>query len=157
MGLGGLWHGAAWNYILWGIYQGAILCGHRLWTGGRKAAATAATFASQARFAITVLLFFQVTCYGWLLFRARSLGQITSYTMALLRPSGPLTVPLPTLPAVVGCAVLLVLELLQWRAQDVRFYRAWPAPARGLLYAGLLLLVCMGLGNTSTQFIYFQF
>ena len=157
MGLGGLWHGAAWNYILWGVYQGGILCAHRLWTGGRKAASRAATWLHQLRFAITVLLFFQVTCYGWLLFRARSFSQITRYTAALFQAPGSLTVPLPTLPAVLGTAVLLGLELLQWRAQDVRFYRSWPAPFRGALYAGLLLLVCMGLGNTSTQFIYFQF
>jgi alginate O-acetyltransferase complex protein AlgI len=33
--LGGLWHGAAWNFVLWGGYQGALLCGHRLFTGDR--------------------------------------------------------------------------------------------------------------------------
>ena len=28
--LGGLWHGAAWTFVLWGIYQGLLLVGHRL-------------------------------------------------------------------------------------------------------------------------------
>ena len=31
MVLGGLWHGAAWNFLLWGFYQGSILCVHRVW------------------------------------------------------------------------------------------------------------------------------
>ena len=34
--LGGLWHGAAWNYVLWGAYQGAMLCIHRVVTEGRN-------------------------------------------------------------------------------------------------------------------------
>ena len=34
--LGGLWHGAAWNYVLWGAYQGIMLCIHRLATEGRN-------------------------------------------------------------------------------------------------------------------------
>ena len=29
--LGGLWHGAAWNFVLWGFYQGALLCTYRVW------------------------------------------------------------------------------------------------------------------------------
>ncbi len=33
--LGGLWHGAAWNFVLWGGFQGALLCGHRFFTGDR--------------------------------------------------------------------------------------------------------------------------
>src|SRR6185437_177466 len=31
MALGGLWHGAQWHYMVWGIYQGVLLCAHRLW------------------------------------------------------------------------------------------------------------------------------
>ena len=29
--LGGLWHGAAWNFVLWGFYQGSMLCAYRIW------------------------------------------------------------------------------------------------------------------------------
>jgi alginate O-acetyltransferase complex protein AlgI len=34
--LGGLWHGASWNFLVWGFLHGAILVGHRLYTGTRK-------------------------------------------------------------------------------------------------------------------------
>ncbi len=37
--LGGLWHGAAWNFVLWGGYQGAMQVGHGLLTGGNRKAA----------------------------------------------------------------------------------------------------------------------
>jgi alginate O-acetyltransferase complex protein AlgI len=32
MGLGGLWHGASWNYMAWGLAHGGMLCAHRFWT-----------------------------------------------------------------------------------------------------------------------------
>ena len=34
--LGGLWHGAAWNFVLWGFYQGILLCIYRAWTEIRR-------------------------------------------------------------------------------------------------------------------------
>jgi D-alanyl-lipoteichoic acid acyltransferase DltB (MBOAT superfamily) len=157
MVLGGLWHGAAWNYVLWGVYQGGILCVHRVYAGLRKGAARWTGFASRVSFAVQVLLFFQVVCYGWLLFRARSFEQIARYTHALLDPLGPVTVPPPTLPALLGLVVLAGLEIAQWVTRDAQYYRRWPAPARGVLYAGLALLLAMGLSNAPAQFIYFQF
>ncbi len=156
MVLGGLWHGAAWNYVLWGVYQGAILCVHRVYAGFRRGAKGLEGLAGRLSFALQVLLFFQVVCYGWLLFRARSFGQIASWTMALAHPIGPVSVPTPSLPALLGMLVLAVIEVLQWNG-GVTWYRRWPAPARGMLYAGLALLVAMGLSNAPAQFIYFQF
>jgi hypothetical protein len=54
--LGGLWHGAAWNYVLWGGYQGLLLCGHRILTHGRDTLpssieAVSGTTISMVRFA----------------------------------------------------------------------------------------------------------
>jgi D-alanyl-lipoteichoic acid acyltransferase DltB (MBOAT superfamily) len=156
--LGGLWHGAAWNYVLWGAYQGAMLCVHRLWSGARGAAARAP--AGGWRKALKIAFFFQLVCYGWLLFRARSFEQIVSLTRAaLLEWRAPAHVPLPSLPALAGLALILALELVQAFAAGGRaqFYRTWPAPVRGALYAALLAILFMGLSNAPTQFIYFQF
>ncbi|MDG1462086.1 MAG: MBOAT family O-acyltransferase, partial [Gammaproteobacteria bacterium] len=36
--LGGLWHGASWNFLIWGLLHGSILVAHRLYTGLRKKA-----------------------------------------------------------------------------------------------------------------------
>jgi len=68
-------------------------------------------------------------------------------------------VPLPTLPALAGLVLIVTIELWQAAAAGGRaqFYRAWPAPVRGLLYAALLAVLFMGLSNAPTQFIYFQF
>ena len=85
MVLGGLWHGAAWNYVLWGFYQGSLLCIYRA-LGIRDAKASHAD--RQTSFDLQKLLksvaaiaiFFGLTCYGWLLFRANSLEQILTFT-----------------------------------------------------------------------------
>jgi len=78
MVLGGLWHGAAWNFVLWGFYQGGLLCFYK--------AATPLFMRSsiqkfhKASWALSLVVFFLFTMYGWLLFRAESMTQIMTFT-----------------------------------------------------------------------------
>ena len=74
MVLGGLWHGAAWTFVLWGVYHGLLLivyraadraAGLRSWLRGARL-----PLARVRRWAVM----FHLTCYGWLIFRARSAG-----------------------------------------------------------------------------------
>ena len=62
--LTGLWHGAAWNFVLWGGYFGLLLLTERLWLGKRLARAPAAV-----QHALLLLL----VTLGFVLFRAESL------------------------------------------------------------------------------------
>lgn len=157
MVLGGLWHGAAWNYVLWGVYQGGILCIHRLigWKPKERRNVVSAFVVK----AIFVALFFQVTCYGWLLFRARSFEQIWNYTVILATHIGEFTtsVPPPPFATLIGIPLLLVLDAFEYRTGTAQFYRQWVTPARGVLYAALLFIFLMGTSNEPSQFIYFQF
>ena len=59
----------------------------------------------------------------------------------------------------VGLALIVALEAWQAAAAGGRaqFYRAWPAPVRGVVYALLAFILFMGLSNAPSQFIYFQF
>src|SRR5581483_2075169 len=82
--LGGLWHGAAWNFVLWGFYQGMLLCLYRLWREYRPTervtVVTAATWTAARSLSVKVaanVAFFVCVCYGWLLFRAHSFTQIS--------------------------------------------------------------------------------
>ena len=152
--LGGLWHGAAWNFILWGAYQGGLLVAHGLF----KPARLGGWRAIVGRVLATVV-FFQFVCYGWLLFRARSQAQIYAYSVELSR--GPyewvLTISQPSLATMLGIVVLLSYDFLAYRSGRATFYRAWPAPLRAGLYATLVFLTLMGLANARSAFIYFQF
>ena len=80
MVLGGLWHGAAWNFVLWGAWHGTGLAVHRAVAERRSEGTTRgrARFRALAWCATMLFVF-----YGWLLFRARSFEQIAGMTRAL--------------------------------------------------------------------------
>jgi alginate O-acetyltransferase complex protein AlgI len=84
MVIGGLWHGAAWNFLLWGMYQGLGLVVHRLYARAARNVPVRPSPAARATLnGIAIFAMFQFTCYGWLLFRAESLPQIVRMTQAL--------------------------------------------------------------------------
>jgi D-alanyl-lipoteichoic acid acyltransferase DltB (MBOAT superfamily) len=68
--LGGLWHGAAWNFVIWGGLQGVFLAGERLLFGGRVVSEIEKRSATE-KF-IRQILTFHLVCLSWILFRASS-------------------------------------------------------------------------------------
>ena len=175
--LGGLWHGAAWNYVLWGAYQGALLCGHRLLTHGRETLPTSIEAVSgttvlhggavrRSRILpswvstpLRITIFFLFCCYGWLLFRAHSLDQIKAFSL-LLFGFGADVAPViskPTTSALLGIIVLGMLQLCDYHSGSLESFRRWRPPVQGFLYATLLFILIMGTSNDPVQFIYFQF
>ena len=66
--ISGLWHGASWNFVIWGVYWGLLILAQRLlgWAG----------IARRIPWLVKVIITFGVTCFGWLLFRERNLGQL---------------------------------------------------------------------------------
>ncbi|HRX87557.1 MAG TPA: MBOAT family protein, partial [Phycisphaerae bacterium] len=116
--LGGLWHGAAWTFVLWGAYQGGLLIVHRLampalnrWTQFKSQPVRAAWNA------LVIVVFFQFVCVGWLIFRAESVGQIADMAGAVL---GGVTLAHSGLRTLVFYAApLVVLQLLQYFRDDL--------------------------------------
>jgi D-alanyl-lipoteichoic acid acyltransferase DltB (MBOAT superfamily) len=175
--LGGLWHGAAWNYVLWGGYQGALLCCHRLLTHGRETLPTSneAISATTNRHGgatsgalvlpqwlsdpLRIAVFFIFCCYGWLLFRAHSFHQIEAFTARLFGfgAAVPSVAAKPTTSALLGVMVLCVLQVCDYRAGRLESFKRWPIPLQGLLYATIIFILIMGTSNAPVQFIYFQF
>jgi len=154
--LGGLWHGAAWNYVLWGAYQGAILSIYRFFSSTEKNKIVSSTFMQSL---LAFVLFFSITCYGWLLFRAVSLEQIISFTKIILFGWGDLSINIkrPPLAALLGLPILIMYEIFEYTSKNVRFYTLFYMPVSGGLIALIVMLIAMGLSSESTQFIYFQF
>ena len=152
--LGGLWHGAAWNFILWGGYQGALLVVNQ----ALPQVKLSGWWQRVARVAAT-LVFFQFVCYGWLLFRARSFEQIATYSHELVFGSYQSAVALarPPLATMLGIVVLAAYDLMAYRSGRATFYRAMPVWARAGLYSVLGFLTLMGLASARSAFIYFQF
>jgi D-alanyl-lipoteichoic acid acyltransferase DltB (MBOAT superfamily) len=155
MVLGGLWHGAAWNYVIWGFYHGAVLSAHRV-----LVAKVGIARDGPLKAVLKMGGFGIVTFYGWLLFRARSFDQITTYTATLLSGRGGLALEAgrPAVSAAVGVLLLVAWEIAQYRSGgEARFYRRLPTAVVGLALAIMLFLTLMGMSNEPAQFIYFQF
>jgi D-alanyl-lipoteichoic acid acyltransferase DltB (MBOAT superfamily) len=158
--LGGLWHGAAWNFVLWGLYCGALLAIHRMLGPvlGRRAAPRSG-LARHSWFLARVLFMFTLTCVGWLVFRAESLAQLGAmsseiltslhYNAQILGQNG--------LTTLMSCAaVLLFFEIVQFRRGDAWLLKLPLAP-RCLFYLLLMLgFIVFGRYDGAT-FIYFQF
>jgi D-alanyl-lipoteichoic acid acyltransferase DltB (MBOAT superfamily) len=168
MVLGGLWHGAAWNFVLWGFYQGAVLCVYRLLAPGTSVTVPPTHPGPVPErgwrerplsFAASIGVFFALTVYGWLLFRAVSLEQVLRFSTRLFTDFGNLDTAIkkPTLSAEAGLALLILLELSEYIAGSRTFYRSWPPPVRGAVYALMVFILVMGFSNAPAQFIYFQF
>ncbi len=156
MVLGGLWHGASWNFVLWGFYQGAMLCIYRVWRSFHKNTAAAALNWKKLVF---IPVFFAFTCYGWLLFRAHSFDQIAYMTKLLFTDVGNFSYSgtFPRLSALVGIPLLAILEVTEFAYGNTQFYKSIATPIRGLAIALMLTVVILGTSNEPAQFIYFQF
>ncbi len=159
MVLGGLWHGAGWNFVLWGFYQGALLCIYRFGKKFFSSIGLLPNSQSTVNSSIATLFFFILTCYGWLLFRANSFEQIVNFTQILFTDIGDFSISIskPTLAGLCGLPLLFIYEIIEYHNQNATFYLRLPAVIRGVLYALLTTIMIMGMSNEPTQFIYFQF
>lgn len=153
----GLWHGAAWTYVLWGAYHGVLLCLHRLKDALRKARPGTGTRALPAWVAIPG--FFALTCYGWVLFRCRDLQHVVEFTARLVPGSTPfrLTAPLPPESTLLAIPLLAAIELVGYRSGGKRLEEALPMPVWTACYAFMLFALALGAGAVTPQFVYFAF
>jgi alginate O-acetyltransferase complex protein AlgI len=184
--LGGLWHGAGFAFLLWGLYHGLLLAAHRAWRDlvdgrrPREAAVQSSKFKVQSskfkvqssKFKVQSLKskvqslglafgFFHLTCLGWLLFRAGSLPPDFSQ-------AGVVTGYLQAmfhLPLAEGLSPLARPILLlgglamffQWQHERMDHFSDW-SPRWQAAAAVLALAAIVGLGVfEGAQFIYFQF
>ena len=149
--LGGLWHGAAWTFVIWGGLHGTALVVERVWaTSSRTRGIVLPHWAK-------VVLTFHVVTLGWIFFRAASFGDALAYLGGIVAPAtGTVTVtPLIVLLIAFG----LIIHALRWDSMT-RFaerLRALPAPAlAGGLVAAMLVVDAMRFEGIA-PFIYFRF
>lgn len=158
MTLGGLWHGASWTFVVWGILHGLYLIAHRVFAAICKPRPSLDRF-FQSLFgtAIRMALTFLAVCVGWVFFRAQTFTAAATILHRLVVPTAGLGSPLHnrslwyTLIVVVICHVLGQREL--WKRISVRL----PAPVLGFGYAMVLTLALVLAPDSGKAFIYFQF
>jgi D-alanyl-lipoteichoic acid acyltransferase DltB (MBOAT superfamily) len=158
MALGGLWHGAAWTFMLWGVYHGVLLIVYRAadrirwfhaWVNGDSVVVRATSW----------LVMFHLTCYGWLIFRARSTQQIGVMTADLFTAFAPHSVNLESLlvPLAMYTAPLLVVHGCEAIYDNVLVVPTLPVGVRYSVYAATFYLTLLFGNFGGAEFIYFQF
>jgi len=157
MFLGGLWHGAAWTFVLWGIYQGFLLIVHRLVAKDVRASAIDASPRSLKR-ALKNLVFFHLVLLGWLFFRAQSVGQIFEMLYALFFNFNIFAVDIQSWLTLAGFVVpLLAIQIWQFLSGDLMILYKQHWLLKTIIYAFMTYLL-IGWGVLKAEeFIYFQF
>ncbi|MDQ2743725.1 MAG: MBOAT family protein [Chloroflexota bacterium] len=148
--LGGLWHGAAWNFVLWGGIHGSGLAVER-WHDERRGS-------KDLRFPwLRWFLTFQVVCLAWVFFRADSLGSIAEMVHRLVVGGGQTVVTLPIAALVSLGLALQFLPREPLAPLREAFIRAGPV-VQGIGLASVLLLVSVLVtGQGVAPFIYYRF
>jgi alginate O-acetyltransferase complex protein AlgI len=102
---------------------------------------------------------FHLTCYGWLIFRARSAGQVADLTSRLVTGFAPATVDVHGLlvPLVLYTAPLLAVHACEWWADNVLVVPTLPTGVRYSLYVATFFLTMLFGNFGGSEFIYFQF
>ncbi|HKU41508.1 MAG TPA: MBOAT family O-acyltransferase [Polyangiales bacterium] len=154
--LGGLWHGAGWNYVVWGGLHGAFLMIER-WFGADRVSETAPL---SLRDVPRIVFVFHAVCLIWVAFRAPDLGTAQTVWSALFTRSYLVSWPvLPTL-IVALCAVLHLAEravharLPSWQS---RVASAVWGPAFEGAALGAIVSASLAAAGAGAEFIYFQF
>jgi alginate O-acetyltransferase complex protein AlgI len=142
--IGGLWHGASWNFLIWGAYHGAVLILYRInaarWdrlpSGVRQAA------------------MFMVALIGWVPFRLPTLTDTGTVLHAML--GGGTAAPLPSLLFVVPFAIAAIWALRGPNAFDMDVRASNPARDAVMWVAAGAVLALIATDRAS-PFLYFQF
>ena len=145
--LGGVWHGARWTFVVWGLYHGVLLAMHRWMTTDRGWSMPDTRL---NRVAARVVMF-HLVCLGWLFFRADSMAQVATVLASFTEG-----VALGSL-ALKAAAVLVPVSLALWFGDSVRARAATPIGPRLAVVGALWLAVSLLPPSVGQPFIYFQF
>ncbi len=147
----GLWHGAAWNFALWGLYYGCLLILEKLWLGR-----ILARLPGIVRHGYTLL----AVGIGWVLFACTGPGEIPGFLEALFCPNGHVVVGFSKkMIAYLMVGVLAATPVpTQLAGRVSRRFPRLETPMAAALYGSVTVLAIAGLvGATYQPFLYFRF
>ncbi len=154
--IGGLWHGAAWTFVIWGFYHGALLVLHRAAEPWLRRYDPTDAVEKACWKGIRIFATFQLVCVGWLFFRARSLDQ--AFGMLSQIVAHPAIPPAAVLIPFLVCIIpLLLMQYAQYASRDLDVVARTPWYLRSVLYTLIFYAYVLGGEFGGSQFIYFQF
>ena len=150
MSLGGLWHGANWTFLIWGIFHGALLTIHHAF--GRKEDERRNPIVNAIRMFVT----FHLVCIGWVFFRAESINIAWQMLQQMFSPH--LMAATATLaPYALLCGVLYLLMIADEYLAPGKYFERLSVPARAIVLFVCFLMIVLFQPQRGVAFIYFQF
>jgi D-alanyl-lipoteichoic acid acyltransferase DltB (MBOAT superfamily) len=161
MFLGGLWHGAAWTFVVWGLLHGVFLVAERLFT-------QLADFLGLSRLSVPRLLAvlswlatFIAVVTAWVFFRAEDLSNAMTMVVAMysaipVSEEGLAMLSYEDGVAVLALGIVVAQQMVNRNRPLNELLRALPWPVLGAALGCMLLLISLSSGQTNA-FIYFQF
>ncbi len=171
--LSGLWHGAEWSFVVWGLLQAVYLNLERLFHRSKEPPK------SPPLHLLAILVTFCLSCFSLIFFRAANIGQALYvvrnalwdigtpalyWTGLMTNLTGPETLGLGVREAafLLGALLLLFLyDLADERTDAIAMVSRWPAAVRWGCYLGLVMIVLIfgvyGPGYDVRAFAYFDF
>ena len=158
--LGGLWHGASWNFVVWGSVHGVALCLHKAW---RNLLGHDKHYVSRGwRRLAAVVLTFHLVCFCWLFFANATfeasgvmLGKIfTEFHGELF---GQFVEGYPAVMALMAAGFVLHFLPSRWNEGAGRLVARMPLAVQALLLVVLVFIVAQVRDSEVQPFIYLQF
>jgi len=154
--LSGLWHGASWNFVIWGAYHASLLAGYR----AVGLLVPESVRAHPALRPIKIALMFLFTLGGWLLFREQDFSRLQLYASLPWELGDPVYIAATgaVLTITLAGGAFLIASLIVERVVLVRLRETsiWPL-FEGVFWAGAALAIFLFARDTANEFIYFQF
>lgn len=147
MGLGGLWHGANYTFIIWGLLHGFYLCIEKFFgLAGQKINLITRIFRSA--------LTFHLICFAWIFFRADSISIAIKIILRLFSTEGVL--PTGTNRMAICLTLFLFLHLLEYYP---RIWKIFSRYGKVLVPVSTIIagFIISGASSKASAFIYFQF
>ncbi|MBK9099376.1 MAG: MBOAT family protein [bacterium] len=162
--LTGLWHGANYTFIVWGILHGLLLLINRIINKPRKRLIKKFDLreSNTSLIIIETLSTFIIVMFTWIFFRADSITHALDYISGIFSAS---IFTAPSFPdienALVTVIFILVFMTVEWFGRGQQYAIAdiwlkWKLPARYAIYY-LMVITILWFSGKEQQFIYFQF
>jgi len=157
--IGGLWHGASIHFVAWGAYQGFLLMVFRMFSRDSSTIADRVPRRGPL-FWVKVVAYFQLTCYGWLIFRAKGMTTVRDLTLSILDIGNYRWEAIGLANCYKLCILvvpLVVFQVYQYYKNEMEPWSRWPMLMQAIFYFVLFYLIVLFGAPQQSAFIYFQF
>lgn len=161
-GISGLWHGANWTFVCWGLFHASLLAVYNLLGINTKYQTEVAhgRLFPNLKEAFQLLLTFFFAVVGWIIFRAESMPQAIDYLYKMFTRFSP---NLSEISGTLYLSLALLMMIIEWLQRDKQHALQFPSNrvfshrlVRWGTYYAIIVLISLCAGASQT-FIYFQF